>query len=331
MKILAIAPNPNDATAFYRVVTPFLNLQKEGYATVTIRTEPNFVELLDADIVFLQRPCTEGHLGIAERCKLYHKPLVVDYDDNLFEVPEANPAHKFYANPAIRNAMTKCLQLADHVMVSTAPLKAYLNALNGSISVVPNALDLSIMPERKVSWEQRNTDILWRGTNTHEADIASVAKEIVALSNQYPNWRWLFMGCDFRLLESFMAPNTYGYAGMFGEMAVYLTKLQQISAPIHVVPLEINAFNEAKSNLAWLEATWAGSAVVAPDMPEWQIPHIVNYKPEMFSTIVEIMMKDPLAIKARNDASWELITSEYLIEHTNRKRKEIFDNILNKK
>jgi hypothetical protein len=328
MKILAICPNSQDATAFYRVLMPLLNLQKTGHITFEITDNPSFAKLLEADIVFLQRPCTEAHLGIAERCKLYNKPLVVDYDDNLFVVPESNPAYSFYATESVRNSMAKCIQLADHVIVSTKPLQAYLTPLNASISVVPNSLDLSLMPERKVNWEHRKTDIMWRGTNTHTADVASVAPQIAELSKLYPNWRWLFMGVDYRMLEAFMAPGTYGYAGNFPEMSVYLRKLQQLSAPIHIVPLEDNEFNKAKSNLAWLEATWAGSAVIAPDMEEWNLDCTIPYETGKFGQVVSGVMHDPDMIKEFAEASWELIQSEYLIEHVNQKRLEIFRSLL---
>ncbi len=329
MKILAIAPNPGDATAFYRVLMPLLNLQKEKHLTFEITDNPTFTQLLACDIVFLQRPCIDSHLGIAERCKLYNKPLVVDYDDNLFEVPEHNPAYGLYSRESVKMNMAKCIALADHVIVSTNPLKEALSPLNASISVVSNALDLSLMPERKVRWDNRKTDIMWRGTNTHEMDVASVAPQIVELSKKYPNWRWLFMGSDFRMLEAFMEPNTYGYAGTFPEMSVYLRKLAELSAPIHIVPLADNAFNHSKSNLAWLEATWAGSAVIAPDMPEWNTLPCCNYnKSEDFNIMIEQLMLHSDNIKQCNDDSWELILSEYLIEHTNKERLAIFNGLI---
>jgi hypothetical protein len=167
---------------------------------------------------------------------------------------------------------------------------------------------------------------MWRGTNTHEMDVASVAPQIVELSKKYPNWRWLFMGSDFRMLEAFMAPKTYGYAGTFPEMSVYLRKLAELSAPIHIVPLVDNKFNHSKSNLAWLEATWAGSAVVAPLMPEWD-RHIATYNSN-FKGTVELLMSSPDDIKALNDQSWDLIQSEYLIEHTNKERLAIFNGLI---
>jgi len=331
MKILAIAPNMNDATAFYRVIMPLLNLQKTGKITFELTDNPSFTEILACDVVFLQRPCIDIHLGIAEKCKLYNKPLVIDYDDNLFEVPEHNPAHHLYSRENIKSNMSKCVGLADHVIVSTESLKQALSHLNSKITVVNNALDLSLMPPREVSWNKRRTDIMWRGTNTHQADIASVAPQIAKLSHKYPNWRWLFMGVDYRILESFMAPKTYGYAGVFPEINVFLRKLQQLSAPIHIVPLDDSKFNQSKSNLAWLEATWAGSAVVAPDLLEWRQDCIQIYNgPNGLLNTISYLISNPDNIKKLNEDSWELIQAEYLIEHVNKLRYTIFNEILQK-
>lgn len=329
MKILAVCPNASDATAFYRVLMPLLNLQKTGEITFEITDNPSFTQLLACDIVFLQRPCIDIHLGIAEKCKLYGKPLVIDYDDNLFEVQDHNPAYHLYSRDNVKNNMSKCVALADHVIVSTQPLKEALLPLNANITVVHNALDLSLMPERNVTWDKRRTDIMWRGTNTHQADIASVAPEIARLSHKHTNWRWLFMGVDYRILEAFMAPKTYGYAGVFPEINVFLRKLQNVAAPIHIVPLDDNKFNHSKSNLAWLEATWAGSAVVAPKMPEWELDCIQVYSGAGGLTkAINHLITNSGNIRKLNEKSWELIQSEYLIEHTNKKRLAIFQRLL---
>ena len=53
--------------------------------------------------------------------------------------------------------------------------------------------------------------------------------------------------------------------------------IRKIFPAICIVPLVNNAFNQAKSNIAWIEATSAGAVTLAPDMPEWRRPGVVLY------------------------------------------------------
>jgi len=118
---------------------------------------------------------------------------------------------------------------------------------------------------------------------------------------------------------------------VFPEINVFLRKLQQLAAPIHIVPLDNSKFNESKSNLAWLEATWAGSAVVAPDMLEWRQDCIQIYNgPNGLLNTISYLVSNPDNIKKLNEDSWELIQAEYLIEHVNKLRYTIFNEILQK-
>jgi hypothetical protein len=79
--------------------------------------------VMRSDIVVLQRPCYEQQLGIATIVKACGKKLIVDWDDNLCQLPSWNPHKDAFLGCAPHvEALAK---LADVVTVSSKALVAY--------------------------------------------------------------------------------------------------------------------------------------------------------------------------------------------------------------
>lgn len=329
IKILAVCPTPTDATSFYRCVWPLAKLQSDGEISFDTVTERDWVKMAVADIVFLQRPYLPKHKTICEEAKLWGKKIWLDYDDWLYDVPATNPAHGVYSNNTVQEVMDYCIEQADVITVSTSPLQKLLAAKfpHKSFVVVPNGIDLELFSYRDVNWESRKAFVAWRGGSTHEKDVATVAEQLISLSKRNTQWRFLFFGHDFTFLNMLMPKNSYIFVGKF-DTANYMKKLHSIQAPIHIVPLEFNDFNDAKSNIAWLEATWAGSAVIAPDMVEWKRPGVLTYKtPQEFEAAVQHLITNPGKIEELNKASWKDILTNYDLKVTNKKRLEVIKEL----
>ena len=112
------------------------------------------------------------------------------------------------------------------------------------------------------------------------------------------------------------------------DKAQYFNYLSKINGKISIVhlshrPEEID-FNKSKSNIAWIESTYAGLAVLAPDWPEWRRPGIVNYTDkEDFRQKLTSMMKGEYNLESLRQASWKYIREELTLEKTNEIRYDL--------
>lgn len=92
--------------------------------------------------------------------------------------------------------------------------------------------------------------------------------------------------------------------------------MQEQNAAIAFYPLATTMFNKSKSNIFWIEMTYAGSAVFGnKDLPEYdKVPcH------EWHENIIKVAESE---LKMANDYSWRHILDNYLLSKVNSKRIE---------
>jgi hypothetical protein len=111
------------------------------------------------------------------------------------------------------------------------------------------------------------------GGSTHAGDLQILLPLIKALENDV---EWVFMGMKPRNVHCEFHP------GVPFEM--YPEKLANLNLDLALVPLEINQFNECKSNLRLLEIGTCGVPIVATD--------IAPYRCGLPVTLVENRFKD---------------------------------------
>lgn len=245
------------------------------------------------------------------------KAVWIDYDDNLFAVPQSNRAHLVYDKPEVQNAMCALIAKADVISVSTEALaesvRTIINRIKAApqkdtglllderkVVVVPNAYDMELMsdlsdPRNKLP--HQNKLISWRGSSTHDKDMWGVTPQLQAALAQHREWTFNFIGEPFWMtVEALqeipnLKPTNLVVTDTLDPIE-YLAFLKRTAPALMVVPLDDNAFNHSKSNIAWLEATHAGAACLAPDFPEWRRPGIINYRSaEEFGEKLEAFMR----------------------------------------
>lgn len=300
--LICLMPNPTDATSLYRGVGPLQSLKRRmGDVEMIFNPDISWATLKGCDAVFMQRPALDHHVRIIDVAQANRKPVWVDYDDDLFNVPRCNPTFRTYGQPKIQNNVSKMLAKADVVTVSTQALKAQVRGILARIAkapqgvpdlrlnpekvhLVPNAYDEEILaPLRGRVPERQLTLATWRGSATHDKDLMGFTPELCNVIGRHLHWTYNFVGAPFwwtveqiekvpklkpesmQLVESLDPIDFYGF----------LSKTKP--ALVHV-PLEDVAFNRSKSNIAWVEATHAGAVALAPDWPEWQRPGVITYK-----------------------------------------------------
>jgi hypothetical protein len=272
-KLLCIFPNINDATSFYRGLGPLAELQKSGDVEITTSQVFDWTEMVKHHAVFLQRPYKNSHVEIIKLAKTVGLKVWVDYDDDLFAVPRDNPVYHNYAQKEVQQAVRACIDMADKVTVSTEAL----THLRKDSIVINNAINLKYFPLSEANTKSRY--IAWRGSASHQRDLLTYRKEITSVSNDTDSVMVFLGDFPWYIFESLGEKKGYSLKAL-DVFDYHKILAHKVSPKVLMVPLTFSKFNESKSNIAWLEATYAGGLSLVPDMAEWQRPGAFIYKDE---------------------------------------------------
>ena len=339
IKIGIHIPGPHDATCWYRASGPLSHIRKRFNRNYNFErlTEWSFSTVQMLDAAFFQRPSTGAELEAIRICKRLNVPVIADYDDLLFDIPTDNPAYRNYMNKAAQETIITIMREVDCLWVSTKELKRTLQIkeapLNERVFVVPNALDdhhlvtghRGLPPPPK----RRQPAVVWRGSPTHERDVMEYAPEIAEVAKENPATSFVFVGYNPWFLTERMGAKQaiVSPALSVGE---FMDFLYATASRIGVVPLHDSRFNRCKSNIAWLEMTWAGGTVLAPGWEEWLQPGVVNYKDQAsFQAGLEFLVKStPEELEKLNRASWNHIVKNFTLSATNATRIATIDALV---
>lgn len=346
MKLFAISPFPTDATSFYRgmgVMDHLETLFNGKLEIIKHRNDQNesniklWNELQAVDILFCQRPHSEKFLTIMEYFKKhFRRPIWIDYDDNLFELPKYNRAHKYYEqNLKTRDILLRCMKLADVITVTTVELQRYLAPIHPNVMVIPNAF-----PNYTVDISDRNplpreNRIFWRGSGTHIGDVDYFKTEIQTAMSGNKDHKFTFVGSDISELYWFFDdtffPNNIGNSELLDPLDPYdyLYNIKTVAAKACHVPLVYNLFNLSKSNVAALEAAWGGMAVIAPDWIEWDMPGVLKYKTkEDYLKQLNAVCRNEVDVEKLSNQTWQYICDNLLLTKVNVQRMKLIKSLL---
>lgn len=356
--VLISCPNYKDATSWYRAVGPLAHLKKfyidddelrikelpalppEMPDTVgmTMMTEYNWASVSFADLLFIQRPFSKAHKHIIEICKQQGLPIWIDYDDDLFCVPTCNPFYGKYSKPDTIKDMAAMITMADVITVSTKALQRRIEdvislALKAGVKVpevvhVPNALNHHLFPYRVKEAPKRLPMIAWRGSSTHVKDVMAYAPAIIETSKKYEKWTWRFMGDICWPATDYMEPNKVFWSEGIDPME-YQQHFYDTAPAALMVPLYNDAFNQAKSKIAWIEAAVAGSAAIVPDWEEWDVDNALKYKDmDSFRGHLEDVITGKVDAHYYGHAAWQEVLKKHTLDKVNKLRYDILKKFL---
>ncbi len=348
MKILAVCPLKFDGTSYYRAYGIFPHLKKlfesEGtrfdvVAYVEGGMGYTWADLLSYDVIFLQRPSLDAakRLKLIEFCKRLGKKIWVDYDDNLFRVPMENRVYDDMTKE-VKEAMYLVMQSADLITVSTPALKTFYESIKitARIEVVPNAWDFGLHGfaskynevKKLPPPQQTKTKFVWRGSETHQGDLASAGEAILkAAAFHQDKVSWHFMGYNPWMLTENLPMEWWSYSR--GEdIFEYFRNLKTYAPQVLFFPLRDNELNHSKSNIAWMEATFAGAVCIAPNWPEWQKPGVIHYEDEADLEKKLNETKDRTDLQSLWEQSRSFIETSLSLDLINMKRKQLLESLL---
>jgi len=198
-------------------------------------------------------------------------PLIYDTDDLLFDpdgidyLSQGSKAKNYISGwKPYADAMAMC----DAVTVSTDFLATRAQIINPNTHVILNALSDDYLRLADEVAEQRNkaksdhiTMAYLSGSNSHDADFASIEDTLVQTLHKYPKTR-LFLVGPLEVSEKFATFGDRIIRNDFVPYSEFPTLFRTID--INLIPLETDqAFCHAKSELKFIEAAACGIVSIA--------------------------------------------------------------------
>ncbi len=317
IKVLLITADPENNISFYRGRQPMLRLSERYPLEFTIPERSfNVSEVEKYDVVYISCPYTTAHADLIKYCVEANVKVWVDIDDLLTEVSVWNERPWLeYINHPVAKVLEYSISNATWVTVSTNFLKQQYEHLSENIWVIENAFDDKFLD--KPSPIASGNTVLYRGGESHKIDLWEYHKPIInAIKGS--GWNPHFVGMN----PIFINMELNGtWTPQLSKPDYWRFLESQANAKVVIVPLKNMPFNHAKSCIAWIEATYAGSAVLAPDWVEWKKPGILNYTNGVdFEGKLKGMISGRIDLKKMVNRSREYIMNCQTLEKVNEAR-----------
>ncbi|QNM98503.1 methyltransferase domain-containing protein [Chitinimonas koreensis] len=308
--------HPADATGcgHYRIIQPASAMARAGLAETLISYDllhPGERRRLDADSVVYQRQIYEHQVRRMQETRRFVDPFMVyELDDLVTNVP-VKSLHRNEMPAEMGRCLREAIALCDRFVVSTEPLAQAMRDYHDDIRVMPNRIDgsrwLDLAPLRRQGGKPR---IGWAGGVSHTGDLELIADVVKELADEV---EWVFLGMCPEALRAYVADFQPGVP-----IDKYPAKLAGLGLDLALAPLEINAFNEAKSNLKLLEYGVLGYPVICTDIVPYQcslpVTRVKNRFRDWTGAIRE-HLADRAELARRGDALREAVIRDWLLEN----------------
>ena len=270
INILIIDEKVNPVT-WWRFLRPLSEMQKQFPRRYNIKMvrQINEVDLYWVDIVILSRPNDPETLNFARRVKdIGRSKIIIDIDDAITNL---QPYHDQYAYHSKRTQLAyQIFDLVDYFWVSTEQLMYDCDCF-GRGEIMPNAVLPEDLPDEpspdRGFW-------MWRGKGMQAPDVYFEGVDTYE-KIKHDVKQWLFWG---------MLPNIAHLDNIRLEeyevsIPAYFAKVKQLQLNGVWKPLVPCKFNDAKSNIAWIEATCSGGVCLTNYAGKTAWENAVNYLP----------------------------------------------------
>lgn len=246
----------------YRVMQPFLAMKEKGLIDGAISTGLMHVtdlERYNPDTIILQRQIGDERLEAMQRMKKFSQAVkVYELDDYLPNLP-LKSVHRASMPKDILRSLRQGLNFVDRFVVSTEALAEAFSGLHGEIIVMENRLPISWWQGLQTQRNQgKKPRVGWAGGSSHTGDLELIVDVVRDLADEV---EWVFFGMCPEQLRPYVHEFHEGVA-----IDEYPAKLASLNLDLGLAPLEINLFNECKSNLRQLEYGACGIPIICTDI-----------------------------------------------------------------
>jgi glycosyltransferase involved in cell wall biosynthesis len=290
---LAYFLQTDGACDYYRLDLPISTMKRCDPSQQVLRVRRHeFIgksqEMLYADVMVAGRPGLPSQIPFFRRLKEAGVKVVVDYDDNMFEV---SPLSDHYVNHGTENiivrsrdgaeiplwvdpttvdkmppgaipldiarnkenleAVRTALREADLVTTTNDILAGVFRAYNKNVAVLPNCVDLSLWQKLPLQ-ETDQIRLTWFGGSSHFEDLEILETVLPEIMGKYPQTVFVMMGQNFpgRLRK---LPADRVECHPWCPTEAYPYKARILNPTIGIIPLRETRFNSCKSPIKWVE------------------------------------------------------------------------------
>lgn len=268
------------------------NMQKEAEGKKTEQFYNEFVSRYDVVVTkMIDNP--QAAIALVSACKQNGVVLIVDIDDNLFEVRPDQPGYETYYPGSQKRAFAQAyLSYADVIICSTKPLQEYLkeyfskfdfeDAEYQAIETFPNTIDLEEWD--KIPNSSKNQDkivIGWTGSITHNADLEIIFPAIAHCLKKYKNVHFeigggLTLENQKKLIATIDLPPEdklkISFKGGTHSWDGYPGFLKSMQWDIGIIPVQDDPFNHSKSHIKWMEYSLCKIPSIASKVYPYYMP-----------------------------------------------------------
>jgi O-antigen biosynthesis protein len=285
-RVLIIAELSISQCRRYRVEQKSAALERLGVASQVVSWNDPLTCLnamqISSMVIFYRTPATADVVHLHEEAKRLGLTTFFDIDDLVFDLEEyalnknvqslsKSERESLLAGGALYRDM---LSLTDHAIASTKVIALYMQKYSkGQIFLVENALDTSmlILAQEPASRSAQNSDSIaigyGSGTSTHDADFAVATPALLHILEYYPHVHLTIYG-SLTLDARFERFNSRVLRVAFLNAEDYYRSLARLD--INLAPLESSIFNDAKSNIKFIEASIFGIPSVCTPAAEFR-------------------------------------------------------------
>lgn len=266
----------------YRVKNPFRQLLKYGWDVMfTTFSPPEVLEW--GDILIFQRQCADHMWEKIRDLRAKGKKVIYDIDDYFHGLEMHNPVTpEFINNPTWLRNIERIIYYSNALTVSTPELYKQYGKFNKNSYIIPNAIDMNMMPQPILENTDGTIRIGWGGSITHDADIQEVVEAIEYIVNKYDNTVMVFIGADYRKYFPNLPPNRMewhpGTSDHEDGVGDYYKVINECRLDIGLAPVTNSHFNRCKSDLKAVEWAFFGLGIVASDVEPYAM--FMKDKPE---------------------------------------------------
>lgn len=254
---------------YWRMLLPYRKMLKDPESPLYVEctdTALEYDQLLEYDIIIVQRIFSFEHYYVLESLKRAGKKVVYEVDDDVFRVPKTNPAYKIYGRYDVQFGAKQCMNLADMIVTTTPDLAESLG-VKEKCFIFPNSLSLSEFFIRGGT-QGDSTKLFWSGSNTHNQDWETAIPAIMKILQERDDLSLTLMGNIPDPIKNLVQNDTKigskisGINGMMPEAYFNFLKTG-LEADIGIIPLSNTMFNKGKSPCKFVEFAAIGLPIIA--------------------------------------------------------------------
>lgn len=331
MRSTIMLPANIDACALWRLYMPHLQIAGSKFVFNPKSRLPLEV-LTDRDVAIVQRLASkENHEAIIKIKELGLKVLY-DLDDNLWSIPNYNPAKKVFE--LWRNNFPTIMNKCDLITVSTGPLRAaVLKNVKPKVpvAVIHNAIDFNMfhpLPKK----ERDIVKVGWAGTATHERDTAAVydlIPEVLALNDKM---RFEIVG---QQIPQKLLDHPRVRVMVYVPISEYPSRIAAWRWDLFLAPLENNTFNKSKSNIKILEAAAIKTPILVSDVAPYSdfcalhkdLKYLVCDTPNKWKSRITEMVNEPERRTYYGELMYQVAKEHFDVKNMAKKWEKVIENV----